>query len=419
MNLILKIVQGPNAGAEIALIEGVNVKLGKGDDCDIVLADQTLPDVACEIEVGAERVMLLLPGGGQERLEPLHVKLFETTAIAVGPADSPWGTLVWPETESEKNDAPQAEKPAEAPAPQQQQKSSRLVWVLLVALVLFVVLEFMLWLFWPSINSGMAKVRKLFQGVCASSSGGAKTEMIPGQAKSIEELAAEYKVEASPLPDDEKGMLLKGNLAKSTDRLRLIAEAYSIMPGVTIELSDDETLMRSSTELLDMLTEGNLKVASAKDRQLVLSGRVKDAATMRRVLEALDNDVKYIEKVDCSKVEFVPQVADPQIRAIVVAKRDDDAPEKEAVAVEPPAAKEDENKDAAVKAEPEPQVTPPSVALARLPIVGVVTTPYPYLVLRNGSRVVEGAEFNGYVISKIGADVILLRKGDETLEWRP
>ena len=417
MNLILKIVQGPNAGAEIALIEGVNVRLGKGDDCDIVLADQTLPDVACEIEVGAERVMLLLPGGGQERLEPLHVKLFETTAIAVGPADSPWGTLVWPETDAEKDDEPQGEKPAVAPAPQPQQKSSRLVWILLIALVLFVVLEFVLWFFWPSINSGMAKVRKLFQGGCASSSG-AKTEMVNGKAKSIDELAAEYKVEALPLESDEKGMLLKGNLAKSTDRLRLIAEAYSIMPGVTIELSDDETLMRSSTELLDMLTEGKLKVASAKDRELVLSGRVKDTATMRHVLEALNNDVKYIEKVDCSQVEIIPQVADAQVRAIVVAKRGDDAAEKEAGPVEPPA-KEDENKDAAVKGESEPPVTQSSIALARLPIVGVVTTPYPYLVLRNGSRVVEGAEFNGYVISKIGADVILLRKGDDTLEWRP
>ena len=221
-------------------------------------------------------------------------------------------------------------------------------------------------------------------------------------------------------PDVQTGMALKNLiLAKSTDRLRLIAEAYSIMPGVTIELSDDDTLMRSSTELLDMLTEGKLKVASAKDRELVLSGRVKDTATMRHVLEALNNDVKYIEKVDCSQVEIIPQVADAQVRAIVVAKRDDDAPEKEAVAVEPPAAKEDENKDAAVKAEPEPPLTPQAIALARLPIVGVVTTPYPYLVLRNGSRVVEGAEFNGYVISKIGADVILLRKGDDTLEWRP
>ena len=43
MNFLLKIVEGPNKGAEIALVEGVAVTLGKGDDCDIVLADPTLP----------------------------------------------------------------------------------------------------------------------------------------------------------------------------------------------------------------------------------------------------------------------------------------------------------------------------------------------------------------------------------------
>ena len=117
MNLILKIVQGPNAGAEVALIEGMNVKLGKGDECDIVIADQTLPDVACELEVGAERVMLLLPGGGQERMEPLHVKVFETTAIAIGPADGPWGTLIWPEEEKEEEEAPESKEEPPPPPP--------------------------------------------------------------------------------------------------------------------------------------------------------------------------------------------------------------------------------------------------------------------------------------------------------------
>ena len=47
MNVLLKIVQGPNAGAEIALAEGMTVSLGKGDSCDILLADLSLPEVAC------------------------------------------------------------------------------------------------------------------------------------------------------------------------------------------------------------------------------------------------------------------------------------------------------------------------------------------------------------------------------------
>jgi hypothetical protein len=31
----------------------------------------------------------------------------------------------------------------------------------------------------------------------------------------------------------------------------------------------------------------------------------------------------------------------------------------------------------------------------------------------------EGAEFNGYVVSKISEDMVLLKQGETVLEWRP
>ena len=101
MKFLLKIVQGPNAGAEIALVEGVRVTLGSADSCDIVLADPTLPAEACAIEASADAVVLTPSGAEPETLEPLRVRSFGSTALAVGPADSPWGPLNW--------DAPAAE----------------------------------------------------------------------------------------------------------------------------------------------------------------------------------------------------------------------------------------------------------------------------------------------------------------------
>ena len=96
MNVLLKVVQGPNAGAEIALACGMTVSLGKGDSCDILLADQSLGDVACELEVIGDRVRMLLPGGAEERLEPFRVRFIgDTTAIAVGPETGAWDELVW------------------------------------------------------------------------------------------------------------------------------------------------------------------------------------------------------------------------------------------------------------------------------------------------------------------------------------
>ena len=65
MNFIIKIVEGPNRGAEIALPEGVAVTLGKSDACDVVLADSTLPDEPLTFAAAASRVTV-----GGETLEP-------------------------------------------------------------------------------------------------------------------------------------------------------------------------------------------------------------------------------------------------------------------------------------------------------------------------------------------------------------
>ena len=92
MSFLLKIVAGPNKGAEIALPEGVAVMFGKGDECDIVLADPTLPDAAMALKASPDGVTL-----DGVPLEPLAVAERGATAFAVGPADAPWGELKWPE----------------------------------------------------------------------------------------------------------------------------------------------------------------------------------------------------------------------------------------------------------------------------------------------------------------------------------
>ena len=85
MNFILKIVEGPNKGAEIALVSGVAVTLGKGDDCDIVLADTTLPSAPVTIEASDDGVAV-----DGEPLDQFVVMTTGATSFAVGPADAPW-----------------------------------------------------------------------------------------------------------------------------------------------------------------------------------------------------------------------------------------------------------------------------------------------------------------------------------------
>ena len=421
MNLILKIVQGPNAGAEIALIQGVNVKLGRSDECDVILTDQTLPDVACEIEVGAERVMLLLPGGGQERLDPLHVKLFETTAIAVGPADAPWGALIWPDpNEKEPEEEPESEeKPEEKP------RFRKLQWAILIVLILVVILEFALWFFWPYLNGHVEKARAYCQAKYEAWTAD-KMELAaePVHRQTLEELATAYEVEAVVPPTDSNAKpLLKGNLKTRSERLKLTATAYDIHPGCLLELTDDESLRKAAEELLSMVAEGTLKLESAENRQIALSGHLKNVEELQRILTAIRADIPHVEKIDCTKVEVEPPPAPAPAPAQNLPVVEQLAPNitvrpvpKVTLRTEPEKDEKEEGKE-----EPETKVSQEAVAVpvSQLPVVGILTSPFPCLVLRNGARVMEGAEFSGYVVSKISEDMVVLKHGDTILEWRP
>ncbi|MBQ6473634.1 MAG: hypothetical protein IJJ33_16730 [Victivallales bacterium] len=411
MNLILKIVQGPNIGAELALVEGVNVKLGSGDECDVVLADQTLPDVACEIEVRSERVALLLPGGGQERLDPLRVKVFGTTAIAVGPADSPWGPLVWPDPNAPEE--PEEPTEEEGEQPEEKPRWRALQWTLLIVLVMVVVLEFVVWLFWPFFNARITATREWWLAKYRKWTADKLAEAaIPVHRQDLNDLAKAYNVTAVvPNGHSSARPRIFGNLKRRAERLRLTAAAYSISPGVQLDLSDDQTLRTAAEELLEMVAgAGELKVVSAEDRCLRLAGRVADLPSLRHVLESLKADVPGLEKVECDQVAIGEQ-GGMAVAEVTPAAETTAEGAKAPETVLPPVA------DGAVPVVA--KTKDQDSALPKLPVVGVLTTPYPCLVLQNGARVVEGAEFNGFVIASIGEDTVLLKKGTRTFEWRP
>ena len=116
-------------------------------------------------------------------------------------------------------------------------------------------------------------------------------------------------------------------------------------------------------------------------------------------LEAIRADVPHVSGVDCTRVRLaestgvaaeiehaVADSAKPTVKGIKVAR-----------------ARRDSGKGAA----------------PRMPVVGVMTVPYPCLVLKDGSRVTEGAEFGGFTIDRIGADTIRIKGPDGTFEWRP
>ena len=55
----------------------------------------------------------------------------------------------------------------------------------------------------------------------------------------------------------------------------------------------------------------------------------------------------------------------------------------------------------------------------QLPVCGILTTPYPCLISRDGRRYLEGAEIGGSVILKIDADSVVLTNSTGRFTWKP
>lgn len=393
MSSLLKIVQGPNAGAEIALVEGVAVTLGRGDDCDIVLADATLPEEPLTIETGADGAVT----AGGERLERFHVKTVGATSFAIGPAEGAWQALVWPKTAAEEAPPPAADIPeagagvsgetGDGDAPGRDGRGGH-SWGCaagcLVAIVPLLIVAAIAWLMRDSLRQGAGRVRGWFGG------GGADGAEICRMSEcSIEEFAARHGL---ALGTNGIGRIsLSGDFATRAERLAATAGAYAIRPGVAIDFCDDETLRGAVEDTLFTFGGNALKVLAATNRCAVLGGAAPSRDVLRRVLEALNADVPKLRAVDCAAVSLGGPGSDGK-----------------PVAQSPGDAEKTPDKHAK-----------PRRPAAPLPVCGILMKPYPCLVMRNGARVLEGAVVGGSTILKIEPDTITITNSTGRFAWKP
>jgi len=404
MSFILKIVEGPNRGAEIALVEGVAVTLGKGDECDIVLADSTLPEEPLSIEATGDAVTV-----NGEQLEQFAVKTLGATSFAVGPADAPWGELKWNrETvngeqgtgnrergtgngEREDEDAPRDPSPApeEEKLPEPDKKKHGYLGCLVVVVLLVLLLAALAWFFRatvrPYAEKALAYAREtLHFGGGAGGVGTGATRLM-----TLSEVASRYGLE---LEENDGQAKLSGNLKTRAERLRATAEAYEARPGVDLDLSDDESFRSAADDALFTITEGAMKVVAATNRVLSIAGTSSSPFALKRILESLNADLPKLRDIDATGVAYGMVPGDEEI----------------------------DNDDGEM---------PIGVARARrratklnepsLPVCGILTTPYPCLVMRDGSRVLEGAALGGNVIVKIEADAVTVTNATGRFTWKP
>ena len=405
MSFILKIVEGPNRGAEIALVEGVAVTLGKGDECDIVLADSTLPEEPLSIEATGDAVTV-----NGEQLEQFAVKTLGATSIAVGPADAPWGELKWPEKgevsrgdaetqskeaqsgedESSRRDAePQSAEAEEEKASEPEKKKHGCLGCLVVVVLLVLLLAALAWIFRatvrPYAEKALAYAREsLHLGGGADGAGtGAALPM------TLSEVASSYGLE---LEENDGQAKLSGNLKTRAERLRATAEAYEARPGVDLDLSDDESFKAAADDALFTITEGAIKVVAATNRVLSIAGTSSSPFALKRILESLNTDLPKLRDVDATGVAYgmVPgnEAGDNDDGEVLIGVSH--AKRRAAKAKDP-----------------------------SLPVCGILTTPYPCLVMRDGSRVLEGAALGGNVIVKIEADAVTVTNATGRFTWKP
>ena len=393
MSFLLKIVEGPNKGAEIALVDGVSVTLGKGDECDIVLADPTLPEEPLTIEASADGVSF-----DGERLEPLHVVVRGSSSFAVGPADAPWGALVWEEKEEGTRDqgqgtsdqetdngeqAAKSEEESKADADDQGQSKSeteergtgngeqsggskiRRLGCLIGAAVLVVVL-----------------LALLLIGLRSCMSGKSNEPLEPKailEARALSSVVERYGLVATNR--DGRAVLI-GDFATRAERLAATAEAYSAQPGIALDFADAVSLKAAVANTLSLVGETNLSVTDVTNRVAILAG---EAANLRRTLEAISADVPKIAGVDAAGIGI------SGLGTLV--------------------SMEEAGEEAADRQK--------AIPMPSLPVCGILTEPYPCLVLRDGRRILEGAPVGDLIVQKIEADSVSLTNSLGRIEWKP
>lgn len=405
MSFLLKIVQGPNAGAEIALVEGVNLSFGRADECDIILSDSSVADKAFELEVSTERVAAIMPDGKSVKLEPYHVTLIGTSAVVVGPQEGAWKPLVWPRPEKDETPVErevEVEAELEESVPAKLRSCGCLVLAVLV-IALLGAAGYACWKYPEKTKEYFGKAREYAVKVWGYAAEKLKRTDNCAAAvepkESLDAVAADCGFSVSRIGGKT---VAKGDFKTRVARLEATARTYAAQPGVEVDFTDAESLSNAVSELLQLVSDGKIRLERLEGRKVFLSGFAASRSALEGVMRALGEDVPKVSGADCSLVG---------LGALDASRAGEDEDDALAAAPEYNVRKMKKSRRSAASAE--------DAARPEMPVAGILTVPYPCLVLNDGTRAMEGARFGDYVIEKIKADCVRVRHAGGTFEWRP
>ena len=186
--------------------------------------------------------------------------------------------------------------------------------------------------------------------------------------------------------------VLSGDFATRAERLIATAEAYEACPGIELDFSDAVSLKTAIEDTFAMLDgAAALKVADITNRVAVITGNLASPADLTRILGAIAADVPKLRDVDVAEVEL-------DGAGLAGLETTDERRGDGASRVSRPASKAE---------------------APALPVCGILTAPYPCLVLRSGARVMDGAPLGEWTVARIEADSVTLTNAERSVTWNP
>jgi hypothetical protein len=347
-----------------------------------------------------------MPDGKTVKLEPYQVTPIGTSAVVVGPQDGAWKPLVWPRPEKEDASAErevEVESEPEEPAPAKRRSCGCFAVFLVLIIALLGAAGYACWKYPEKAKECCGQIRQcaLKAWNCASEKMKSVNAPAPVAApeESLDAVAADC---AFAVIRTGARTVAKGDFKTRVARLEATARAYAAQPGVEVDFTDAETLSNAVGELLALVTEGRIRLERVEGRKVFLSGSAASRGALEGVLRALGEDVPKVAGADCSLVSVGGIDGD-------CATQDDRSQGSAAPKYDVPRMKAGRHGEASSAGAKNPE----------MPVAGILTVPYPCLVLSDGTRAMEGARFGEYVIEKIESDRVRVRHAGGTFEWRP
>ncbi len=287
--LCLRVLAGPNRGAEVALAPG-RYRVGRGLDCDIVLGDPQVAEAQLVLDVGPWGVAVeplarpLWLDGQAVRQKPFRIEPFQCltlgqTCLALGPDDRPWPALEPPTPQAEA--APGAAAPARATRRWRRPAWLGERWVVRAAAGLYLVALVL-----------------LSQGISLPVGARLDEDAVARQVRIVlDQLGLGSQVQV--VQTEEGRPRVEGYVPDARARNRLLQSLHHAGLDVTARIWSMADLVRQATEVMHSLGVDHVRArAGRRGGELVMQGYVADAGRWRQVLSILQSDIPGVRAID-------------------------------------------------------------------------------------------------------------------------